>query len=958
MSHIVPSARSVGHAASVPPRAQRAARPGKPRVSADLRPAVHAGSVRYGAALAVILLWAVSIPPALAQDGLPTLEELPLPSAAELLARRPTDRIVLKTGGVAEVSAVYPRPDTLAKLKRRRDFVERMASRDPQGRQAEIARYLRGEAPEPPAPLRPQSIERYAREFDALPDEEIRRAVAELGGPEAAAKVADLVGGRLRSEAVVGSREAFVGSALALERLNLVLLDEELDDPEFSVAVFKVDQIIHHEDLMLERADALLAGGDMRGAYELLFALARMRSSEVLPDGWPGLRERLDRAAFIDAGELLELGQLEGALGRLEVLLDRSPDFPGGLDRLAEAADGLIGAAVAADGLIGAAVAADDYREARFFLARLRNRGADHPIARKWDADFSGQATALLKEAQAAAGANDPGLAAERIREAARIDPTAEGVSRAFAQLTRRYQVLTAGVLDLPPENVLNDEPPPFPPTDAADRGAFLVAGRLFEIDRVDESPHYRSNLFEGWEPTDLGRRATFALRPRFPDWLPQPPLDAADVLAGLRDRLDPDSPLFEERLAEEIAGVRQLSPREFEVLFARVPLRTEAVLAQPVRVLPPGTPIDAGTDGSAGPALKTPFFPRVRTAEERPDVAIYRRAVPEPDDSPQFHVAEIREVAYADGPELMQGFRRGEFDLLVHPRPWDLPALLADETILSFKSSVPAAHVLQINPRSRAMKNAELRKALLLAPDRGKIMNDAVFRTAEAQGAGLGRVISAPFPSFSEATNPLLKPRDQDLTLAFALSLAAGKALGEETGGAVPELTVLAPDDAVVAGVLDELAATWERINLKVRVVIGRDAATLAAESPDGWDLAYRTVRMREPSREIAPLLTNSEAVTLESLLTLSDWLRRDLIELERVGNRNDAVRILHELHRHMRSEVRVIPLFEIDEYVFARTTLRQAAGPLVHPYQGVERWQVDAELPADDFDLPTVGR
>ena len=950
MKQLVSTVRPVGHAASVPRRPQDGGVAQGPEACRSLRSLKHAGSVRDGAALAVILLWAVPAAPAFAQDGLPTLEELPLPSAAELLARRPTDRIVLKTGGVAEVSAVYPRPDTLAKLKRRREFVERMASRDAEGRRAEIARYVRGEAPEPPAPLRPQSIERYAREFDALPDAEIRRAVAELGGPEAAAKVANLAGGRLRSEAVVGSREAFVGLALALERLNLVLLDEELDDPEFSVAVFKVDRIIHHEDLMLERADALLAEGDMRGAYELLFALARMRSSEVLPDGWPGLRERLDRAAFIDAGELLELGQLEGALGRMEVLLDRTPDFPGGLDRLAEAADGLI----------AAAVAADDDREARFFLARLRNRGADHPIARKWDGDFSGKATALLRDAEDAAGAGDPGLAAERIREAARIDPTAEGVARAFARMTRRYQVLTAGVLDLPPEDVLNDEPPPFPPTDAADRGAFLVAGRLFEIDRVDESPHYRSNLFEGWEPTDLGRRATFALRPRFPDWLPQPPLDAADVLAGLRDRLDPDSPLFEERLAEEIAGVRQLSPREFEVIFARVPLHTEAVLAEPVRVLPPGTTAtaDAGADESPAPTLKTPFFPRVRTSGERPDVAIYRRAVPEPDDSPQFHVAEIREVAYADGPELMQGFRRGEFDLLVHPRPWDLPALLADEGILAFKSSVPAAHVLQINPRSPAMKNAELRKALLLAPDREQIMNDAVFRTAEAQGAGLGRVISAPFPSFSEATNPLLEPRPQDLTLAFALSLAAGKALGEETGGAVPELTVLAPDDAVVAGVLDELAATWGRINLKVRVVIGREAAELAAAEPDGWDLAYRTVRMREPSREIAPLLTNSDAVTLESLLTLSDWLRRDLIELERVGNRNDAVRILHELHRHMRSEVRVIPLFEIDEYVFARTTLRQAEGPLVHPYQGVERWQVDAELPADDFDLPTVGR
>ncbi|WP_171187245.1 ABC transporter substrate-binding protein [Alienimonas chondri] len=901
-------------------------------------------------------LMACGAAPAAAQEGLPTLEELELPTAAELLARRPTDWIVLKTGGVVEAGAVQPRPDTLAQLQRRQDFVERMASRDAEGRKAELARYVRGDDPAPPAPLRPQAVARFAEEFDALSDDEIRRAVEEIGGRQAAEKLKGRTGARLRSEAVVGSRESYIGLVAQLDRLDLVLLDEELEDPEFSVAVFKVDQIIHHEDLMLRRADELLESGDMRSAYELLFALARMNSSEILPEGWPGLQERLDRAAFIDAGELLDLGLLENAMGRMEVLLDRSPDFPGGLDRLAEAADGLI----------GAAEQADDMREARFFLARLRNRGPQHPITLKWDGQFSSRAIALLEDAEAVA-ADDPSLAAERIREAARIDPTAEGVARAFTRYTRRYQVLTAGVLDLPPAEVSEDRPPPFPPTDAADRGSFLMSSRLFEIDRVDEAPHYRSNLLEGWEPTDLGRRASFRLRPRFPDWLPQPPLDAADVLAGLQDRLDPASPMFEERLAEEISGVRQLSPREFEVIFARVPLRTEGILAEPVKVLPRQVTKRDSAEGDAeagdaapppGATLKTPFFPRVPDSADQPGVAVYRRAVPEPADSPQFHVAEVREKAYSDGPALMQAFRRGEFDLLVHPRPWDVPTLLKDESVLSFKSSVPAAHVLQINPRSAVMKNAELRKALLLAPDRKSIMNDAVFRTAEAQSAGLGRVISAPFPSASEATNPLLRPRSQNLTLAFALSLAAARSLGEEGAPGVPELTILAADDTVVAGVLDELAATWQRIGLKVRVVSGGDAAKLAAESPEDWDLAYRTLRMREPAREIAPLLTNSDDVTLDSLLMLSDWLRRDLIALERVGNRNDAVELLHDLHRHMRSEVRVIPLFEIDEYVFARTTVRNVEGPLVHPYQGVERWQVDAELPTDDFELPEVGR
>ena len=896
--------------------------------------------------LAALLLFGSPPDPARGQDGLPKLEDLPTPTAAELLARRPTDRVVLKAGGVAEVAAVDPRPETLAQLERRRAYVLRLSTRDAEGRAAEFARYLRGEPPEPSPQLRPDTVRQRAAEFAALPDETVVRAVDELLGADAAAGLAGLSGEELREKAVTGGREGFVARAEDLESVDLVLLDEGLEDPEFQVDAFKVDRIVYHEDLMLERADELLEVGDMRAAYELLFALGRMDSSEALPGGWPGLQERLDRAAFVDAGELLALGELENAAGRMEILLDRTPGYPGGLDRLGEAVDQLV----------GRAIAADDFRQARFFLARLRARGPDHPVAVARGQELAEKAAGLLATAEAAAAAGDARGAAAEVREAARVDPAADGVARAFARLTRRYQVLTAGVLNLPPEEVLDDEPPPFPPTDAADRGKYLVASRLFEVDRIDDSPHYRSVLFEGWEPTDLGRRATFRLRPRFPDWLPQPPLDAAAVLKGLRGRLDPDSPLHDERLAEEIESVRQLSPLEFEITFARVPLATEAVLAAPVRVLPDLVPDAAAVDPK--PALATPFFPRVRTSDDGPGTAIYRRAVPEPAEAGEFHVAEVREVAYPDGPSLMQAFRRGEFDLLVHPRPWDVPGLLADEGVLNFRGSVPAAHLLQINPRSGPLKNAELRKALLLALDRQAILNDAVLRTPEAQAAGLGRVVSAPFPSGSEATNPLLPPRPQDITLAFALALAAGQALD-----GLPELVILAPEDAVVAGVLDELATTWARIGIKVRVETGPRASGLALaepaeDEPAAWDLAYREIRMREPARELAPLLTNSDDVTLDSLLTLSDWLRRDLIALEQVGNRNDAVELLHGLHRHMRSEVRVIPLFELDEYVFARTTLRNAEGPLVHPYQGVERWQIDADLPADDFELPEVGR
>ena len=626
------------------------------------------------------------------------------------------------------------------------------------------------------------------------------------------------------------------------------------------------------------------------------------------------------------------------------MLLNRAPDLVPAQDRLAEAGRRLF----------RRAFDAGDFRQARFFLARLRaavpGEYVTGELRRATDGlagDLAAEAGRRLDAALAAERDGDAALAADRVRDAARVDPDAADLRRAFDRLTRRYQVLSVGTLDKPADP--NAAVPRFPPTPADDRAGLLESSRLFEVDRFDDAPHYRSTLLEGWEPTDLGRRAAFRLRPRFPDWLPQPELTAADVLAGLRDRLDPASPLHDERLAEEIAGVRQLSARDFEVTFARVPLSTEAVLADPVRVL---------TDD--GVELRTPFFPRSPESGASPDETVFRRAVPQPADA-KPHVAEIRERAYADGPSLMQGWNRGEFDVLLHPRPWDAAALLGDENLLNYKSSLPATHAIQINPASAPLKNGELRRALLLALDRRAILDSAALRTeaAELPAAdrdrltGLGRVVSGPFASFAEATNPLLTPQPQDLPLAYALALAAGKSLAKEGEAAgVPPLTLLAPDDELVAAVVGEVVATWARIGITVNVAAG-DAAS-AKHAAGEWDLAYRVLRLREPGREIAPLLTDSEDVTLESLLTVSDWLRRDLIALERAGDRNTAVGLLHDLHRHMRGEGRIVPLFEIDEYVFTRPPVRGPEGPLVFPYQGVARWEVLEEPPRDDFDLP----
>ena len=247
---------------------------------------------------ALRLLAAVLLASPAPAQGLPKIDAMALPSAADLLTRTPTDWVVLNTDEVIEVRSLEPRPDTLAELKRRSDFVGRMTAAKPEARKVEVARYLAGEPAEPTARLRDDQVRDYLAAYEAAPDEELKRAVRELFGDPRADALAGVAGPQLRDEAVQGSRQALVERGQILEDLNVSVLDAAVDDPLFAVETYKVSRIVHHEDLMLRRAEELLQAGDMRGAYELLFALERLPSSERLAGGWPGLREKLDRAAL------------------------------------------------------------------------------------------------------------------------------------------------------------------------------------------------------------------------------------------------------------------------------------------------------------------------------------------------------------------------------------------------------------------------------------------------------------------------------------------------------------------------------------------------------------------------------------------------------------------------------------------------------------------------------------
>ena len=233
------------------------------------------------------------------------------------------------------------------------------------------------------------------------------------------------------------------------------------------------------------------------------------------------------------------------------------------------------------------------------------------------------------------------------------------------------------------------------------------------------------------------------------------------------------------------------------------------------------------------------------------------------------------------------------------------------------------------------------------------------------------GRVVTAPWATNLSAYHNLVTPREADTSLAFALATAAKKGLGAD----MRTLRMICEPDPLVEAAAKRLIEDWKRIDISVELVTasvpakaaglpelnrlpaaaGQDAvaapaaaAAAAAELP-AWDLVYRTVRMTEPMIDLWPLLSLEKVARVQSIRYLPDWLRQGLIDLDRVADWTTSVASLQELHRELAGTAQFIPLWEIDDAIVFRKTVRGIPEAPLHPYHDIELWISEPWYPTD---------
>jgi len=695
-----------------------------------------------------------------------------------------------------------------------------------------------------------------------------------------------------------------------LSRLEIVLLKNGEDDGAYLINLDHIKQIIHHEDLMLKRVDLLLDAEQTFEAFELLSAVQQRDPS------WPGLGDRRDRLRFVEANQKLKQKQYEQALALFETIHKRSPAYPE-LERQ-------LGATI--DALIQTAVNSGEYRRARHFLDRLKQCYSKHVVAERWTQNLISRAVQEVQKATTAEQQGDGSTAIELAELATRIWPDSQEVLDGFRRIATRYQRLKVGTLDLAQGSGQTPV--------AIERETPLFASKLFEPARVSNKlVRYHSRYIQDWEPTDLGRSILFRLRSQTPTWDGVDKVTSGPIVEEIAARLDPAHAEYDERFANYVAGVRSLSPFEFSVEFRQAPLRPEALFDFPVPLL--------GTASSIAPNTLTTARQRFTRHVSDPDRTVYRRALAQPTSGKEWYLSELIERRYESADRLLQGWNRGEISMIPQVPLWDLELVRTLPDLSIYEYALPLTHLIQFHPRHKALRNSALRRALVYGSNRQKVLDEIVLRGTSKE---YGRLVSSPFATAQAAYNQLVPPHRFDARLAYSMMLAAKK----ELNGEIPQLRLGVSSDALEQSAARELARQWDNLGIKVTVVIvGPQIPFDSRAEPAPWDLLYRSVRLVDPLTDLWPCLTLDHQARVESLAQLPDWLRHELIAADSAGDWPSAERQLKQLHRDLWSEVYLIPLWEVSEFMAVRKHIRGLSTRPMFPYQDVERWQVQPWFP-----------
>jgi tetratricopeptide (TPR) repeat protein len=699
------------------------------------------------------------------------------------------------------------------------------------------------------------------------------------------------------------------------DKLVIRLVDRP--DSSFEVAWRSIVKIERFGQLVLERANALAAEGELDEAYDHFQYLEQNRPNT------PGLGKAMEDYLYAEASQAERRQRYDEAVATLRELYRRNPKRPG-LDQALS---------VATDKLISRYAEASDYLSARTLLGALATELPDHPVVLRWQTRLKAEAAALLTQAQAA-------IAAGRLSEAAALSrrliatwPQLPG-ARELAETTHgRYPRVVVGVVtpatDLMPGRL----------TDwAARRASRLVYRTLTEYAGPGSAGGEYICPVGKIAAESLGRRVFIQVRPDIRWAHGNASLTGLDVSRRLLALADPTDAAFRLDWADLLAAVSVHDIYGVEAELRHAHVRPEAMLQT---ILTP----QIGPSASGQPPPNGPFQMPVSSARE----AVFTA-------NTQYFAAEagqpkeIVERHYASVTQAIAAMKRGDIQVLDRLNPWNLAAAGAVKDLTVESYAIPVVHCLIPNLRKPLLADRTFRRALAYGIHR-KMILDQMLDGRETPGC---RLVSSPFPAGIGVDDPInyalddsIEPRPYEPRLAIALASIALQSQaptpkGQKKATKAPRLVLAYPPDEVAQGACASIKRQLGLLGIPID--LQAFDGPLPDRLPDQIDLLYAELGVWEP-------LVDAQRVLGEGGLAggCSPHMSLALRQLNQASDWRQARNRLCKIHRLLHDETAIVPLWQLVEHFVYHNDLKGIAPRPVSLYQNVEQWRMTFQYPAD---------
>ena len=672
--------------------------------------------------------------------------------------------------------------------------------------------------------------------------------------------------------------------------------------------------------LLIDEANELIQSKDYASAYRnLLFVYDHGGR------GNPAIEKAIQNCLYQDGRLNYLAGNYELAISIFEEVYQRDPNFVGsGFNK--KPIDVILDSI---DSNIQKKFEAGQYGKVRASLYQLQGMYGKESIRMvdRWNGILQKHSNELIAETKQLIAQNKGKEAHLKARQASRVIPNRDEALQVYEEVVQRFPIVFVGVT-----NGSAGADPLRLDLWGGRRVGRLTMRSVVEFSGLsDEGGDYRFLNGKLEQADEDGLAYRFTIESTDPT-LGIPDISALDLASRMVAMGTYEMPDYRTSFAKVIDTVEIEDDRNVLIKMRRQFIRPEALIQ-----------FRYDNPHAGQPPVQNGKY--VLTSKND-QVAVYGRNPAYPAVPDQQH-PEIIEWMFENPSDAVDAIAGGDVDLIDRVPLGELARLQGNAAVQVESYIVPTVHMLIPNIRNDFTKDKNFRNGLLRGIDRELILEDMICGGYDIDGC---EVITGPFPRGTEENDQLAygynvnvrnEPYNQKLgmvlvqtveqTMIDALVAKGSKNPKVER----PTLVICHTRDDIPKIACAAIQRMWGELGVKVQL---RELAPGETVPPDDdWDFLYYEMSMQEPLTD-ADKLFGEEGLVKERSAPVQQSMRR----LGYADSWQTAGLTLRRLHRQIRNDVTILPLWQLKEHYAFRDNLRDVGRNAVHLYQNVDRWKI----------------